>query len=83
MEQSRLYEGFPAFKELRKNLENSQSQVAKLQSSEYIENLDRVRKLNEELSKRQKENEELREKNQTLLLMQKKTGQKKGEEFEK
>ncbi|CAG8724198.1 5055_t:CDS:1 [Racocetra fulgida] len=76
---SRIYEDFPAFQELRLNLTNLQSQVTKLQSSEYIENLDRVKKLNEELAKSQKETTELR----VLLLGQKKSGQKKGEEFEK
>lgn len=83
IEKSRIYEEFSAIKELRRNITNLQSQVTKLQSSEYIENLERVQKLQEEITKYHKENKELREQNQTLLLVQKKSGSRKGEEFEK
>ncbi|RHZ36607.1 DUF2130 domain-containing protein [endosymbiont GvMRE of Glomus versiforme] len=74
LEANRTYENLPAVKEIKKNLEFQTKKIAELQSSEYIEKLERVRKLNEE-------NNELRNQIQ-LLMIKSRAVKRKGEDFE-
>jgi hypothetical protein len=83
IKKTRSYENFPAIRELRQNLEEKEKsimalkdQIADLNSSEYVEGLSRVKELKEK-------NEKLREQNQLLQHLNKKSGQEKGKEFEK
>ncbi|CAH1760563.1 4225_t:CDS:2 [Entrophospora sp. SA101] len=61
--------------ELKKNLEEQTKKIAELQSSEYIENLERVKNLAAEI-------QELRQQNQNFLLAQNRPIKRKGELFE-
>ena len=74
--ESRRYEVlFPAFQELKKLSTEQTEKIAQLQSSEHIEKLERVQKLNNE-------NIELRQQVQNLLLAQNRPIKRKGELFE-
>ena len=75
METNRTYENLPAVKELKQNLEAQTKKIVELQSSEHIEKLDRVQKLNAE-------NNELRAQIQNFLLAQNRPIKRKGELFE-
>ena len=75
LEVNRAYEDLPAVKELKVNLEKKAKRIAELQSSEYIESLERVKKL-------VVENQELRQQNQNFLLAQNRPIKRKGELFE-
>ena len=75
LEVNRAYEDLPAVKELKVNLEKKAKRIAELQSSEYIESLERVKKL-------VGENQELRQQNQNFLLAQNRPIKRKGELFE-
>ncbi|RHZ37124.1 DUF2130 domain-containing protein [endosymbiont GvMRE of Glomus versiforme] len=74
LETNHTYETLPAVKELKKNLETQTKKIAELQSFEYIEKLEWVRKLNEE-------NSELRNQIQ-LLMIKSRAVKRKGEDFE-
>ncbi|MCE8163795.1 MAG: hypothetical protein I3273_07125 [Candidatus Moeniiplasma glomeromycotorum] len=71
MENNKTYENFQPVKELRKSIEGLQQKIFQLQSSEYIEKLERVRKLAEE-------NNELRNQNQLLREQSRINSKKKG-----
>ncbi|CAH1756329.1 20433_t:CDS:2 [Entrophospora sp. SA101] len=75
LETNRTYENLPAVKELKENLEKQTKRIAELQSSEYVESLERVKKL-------VIENQELRQQNQNFLLAQNRPIKRKGELFE-
>jgi len=59
MEENRTYENFPPVKELRRVISELQQEVSQLQSSEYIEKLDRVCQLNESIKKQREKIAEL------------------------
>jgi len=76
IKKTRAYEDFGEVKNLKKEYETLKNDIVKLNSSEYVESLSRVKQLKEE-------NEKLREQNQILQHLGKKSGQEKGKEFEK
>jgi len=76
IKKNRTYEDFPEIKELRQKVGKFENEIIKLNSSEYVEGLSRVKELKEV-------NEKLREQNQILQHLSKKSGQEKGKEFEK
>jgi hypothetical protein len=83
IKRSRSYENFQEVKKIRQGLEEKEEKIAVLKediatlnSSEYVEKIGRVKELKEE-------NEKLREQNQMLQRLSKKSGQDKGKEFEK
>lgn len=75
MEENRTYEKFSPVQELKKTIGDLEQKISQLQSSEYIERLERVRKLTEE-------NNELRSQNQLLRDQSRVNSKKKGELFE-
>jgi SMC interacting uncharacterized protein involved in chromosome segregation len=88
LEQQRIYETFPAVRELKEIIKNHEIKIIDLQSEERIENSLTVKRLREEkkeidnrYQELQKEISEKKEQIQNLLLRQK--GQGKGQDFEK
>ena len=75
MKENRTYEEFLPFQELKKTIGDLKQEISRLQSSEYVEKLERVRKLTEE-------NNELRSQNQLLRDQSRINSKKKGELFE-
>jgi hypothetical protein len=69
--------------EKNKLLEELKENIAKLQSSEEVEKLNRVKELKEQVDGYRKENEELKERNRDLVISKNRDSQKKGEDFEK
>lgn len=82
IEKNRTYESFQEVQKIKQDREEKgkevtklEKEVARLNSSEHVEGLSRVKQLKEELEK-------LREQNQILQHLSKKSGQEKGKEFE-
>lgn len=72
----------PEVEALKKTVEELRNNISKLQSSEEVEKLSRVKELKEKIDSYQKENEELKERNRDLIISKNKDSQRKGEEFE-
>ena len=73
----------PEVEALKKTVEELKINISKLQSSEEVEKLSRVKELKEKVDVYQKENEELKERNRDLVISKNKDSQRKGEDFEK
>lgn len=72
----------PEVEALKKTVEGLRDNISKLQSSEEVEKLSRVKELKEKVDSYRKETEELKERNRDLIISKNKTSQRKGEEFE-
>ncbi|MDR1670392.1 MAG: DUF2130 domain-containing protein [Spiroplasmataceae bacterium] len=99
LEQQKIYENFPAFRELKLSLKDYEKKIIYLQSPDHIENSTRVKKLEEEkkeltesnwkaLEVLQNQNQELQKelsekKEQIQNLVLRQKGQEKGQDFEK
>jgi len=73
----------PEVEALKKTVEELKINISKLQSSEEVEKLSRVKELKEKVDVYQKENEELKERNRDLVISKNKDSQRKGGDFEK
>jgi hypothetical protein len=72
----------PEIRTLKETVGELEKNISRLQSSEEVEKLSRVKELKDQVINYRKENEELKERNRDLIISKNKDSQRKGEEFE-